>query len=358
MEMLDKIVNLMPSLPAGSKLMVGGANGRRLRMRNVFAAPIDMAKDFVAPLVPKNEEQIEFLEHALKDNYNFVFGSMQSKELRTLVNAMSLNSVKKDTKMIHQGDKGDYLYVLQSGTVKFVVDGVEVGEASNSGTVIGELALLYDCPRAATVVATTDCEVWRVSQHVFRRIKAAYALQNDHETRSALRQISFFQDLPQEYIHRLADSIFIRNFQQDEVLIRKGEEGETLIIIKEGHVLATDISIGGTKYADVSLGPGEYFGERPIVMGTPNVGTVTATTDGKAWFLTKERFLRTLGHLNLNEMIRKGQERKILVSASGSEVATPLSVKITVSLIFIMFRSFVPRWQFPCLNTPIFPQLK
>jgi cAMP-dependent protein kinase regulator len=327
MEVLDKLVSLMPSLVpgvGGHHLDKLGTNARRLRMRNVFAAPIEMAKDFVAPLVPKNEEQIEFLEHALKDN--FVFGSMQSKELRTLVNAMTLNSVKKGTKMIQQGDKGDYLYVLQSGTVKFMVDGVEVGEASSSGTVIGELALLYDCPRAATVVATTDCEVWRVSQHVFRRIKAAYALQNDLETRSALRKISFFQDLPQEYVHILADSMFIRNFKQDEVLIRKGDEGETLIIIKEGHLLATDISIGKTKYADSFLGPGDFFGERPIVMGTPNVATVTATTDGKAWFLTKERFLRTLGHLNLDELIRKGQERKILVSASRGKVATPLYV--------------------------------
>jgi cAMP-dependent protein kinase regulator len=344
MEVFDKLVNLMPSLPGAGGVQLE-VKVRRQRMRNVFAAPIEMAKDFAAPLVPENEEQIEFLEHALKDN--FIIGSMQSNELRTLVNAMALNSVKEGTEMIHQGDRGDYLYVLQSGTVKFIVDGVEVGEASSSGTVIGDLALLYDCPRAATVVAITDCKVWRVSQHVFRRIKAAYALQNDHETRSALRKLSFFQDLPQEYIHILADSMFVRNFQQGEVLIRKGEEGETLFIITEGYVAATDISIGGTKYADLSLGPGDYFGERPIVMGTPNAATVTAATDGKAWFLTKERFLGTLGHLNLNELIRKSQERKILVSASaGSEVATPLGVKITTvsSLIFMLFRSFVPRW--------------
>lgn len=282
-----------------------------LRMRNVFAAPIEMALDFVAPLIPKTDEEVAFLTEALQQH--FMFAKLSEAEQRQLIMAMELvPPITKGSTIITQGDKGDYLYVVQEGTVRFLVDGEDKGEASK-GSIIGELALLYDCPRAATVVAETDCELWRVSQYTFRRIKAAYALKNDQQTQSTVRGIPFFKDLPEEYIIKLADSLFQYSFKKGDVIVRKGEAGETMFIIKEGYIRGTDISIGTTDYADIRLGPGDFFGERCIVTGEAYQGTATAATDGRAWTLSKERFLHTVGHLNLNELVIKSQAKKILV---------------------------------------------
>jgi CRP-like cAMP-binding protein len=196
------------------------------------------------------------------------------------------------------------------------VDGTHVGSGER-GTLFGELSLLYDCPTAASVIATSDSKLWRVSQHTFRRIKQAYALSNDDETRTTIQSIPFFKDLPNEYIYRLADSLLPLKFTKGDVLATKGDVGETLFILKEGWIQATDISVGTTKYADIRLGPGEYFGERPIVTGKPNPGNAIALTDGTAWVLTKERFQKVVGHLNLEEFVLKAQDKKLLVRSKA-----------------------------------------
>ena len=225
--MLDKVMNLSPL--SGLPKPKSGEGEGRLRMRNIFAAPLDAVTkeldDLKNILTPKNEEQYEFLDAALSDH--FVFQHLNDKEKKRLMDAMSIKSVEKGTHIITQGEPGKYLYVIQEGTVQFLVDGIDVGQGER-GTIFGELSLLYDCPTAASVICTTDCQLWRVSQYTFRRIKAAHALSNDDETRSTIQSISFFKDLPNEYIYRLADSLLERKFQKGDVLATKGHKGDTL----------------------------------------------------------------------------------------------------------------------------------
>jgi len=313
--MFEKVLNFKPL--SGAPKPKGGQD-RRVRMRNIFAAPLDAVTkeldDLKNFLTPKNEEQYEFLENAL--DKHFVFQNLEDKEKKRLMDAMALKSVDQGTTIITQGEKGEYLYVIQEGTVQFLVDDKDVGEG-DQGTIFGELSLLYDCPTAASVIAKTDCKLWRVSQYVFRRIKAAHALSNDDETRSTIKSIDFFRDLPDEYIYRLADSLFERKFKKGEVLAEKGQEGEALFIIQEGWVEATDVSVGTTKYANLRLKPGDHFGERTIVTGQPYVATITALTDGVAWMMSKARFQKVVGHLNLEQLVLKAQDKKVLVRLKG-----------------------------------------
>jgi predicted MFS family arabinose efflux permease len=57
--------------------------------------------------------------------------------------------------LIRQGERGDRLYIIESGGVAIEVDGREVARSS-AGTYFGEIALLRDAPRMATVWAVTD----------------------------------------------------------------------------------------------------------------------------------------------------------------------------------------------------------
>jgi CRP-like cAMP-binding protein len=309
--MFDKIMNFKPL--SGSPHPK--AADRKVRMRNIFAAPLEKVTkeldDLKNILTPKNQEQEEFLDGALSSH--FIFQHLDPKEKKILMDAMSLKTAEKGTTIIQQGEKGEFLYIIEEGSVDFIVAGKQVGSGERA-TLFGELSLLYDCPTAASVIATSDCKLWRVSQYIFRRIKAAHALSNDNETRNTITSIPFFKDLPDEYIHHLADSLLKLKFSKGDVLATKGGVGETLFIIKEGWIQGTDISVGTTKYADIRLGKGEYFGERPIVTGEPNPANVTALTDGTAWILTKERFQKVVGHLNLEEFVLKAQDKKLLMA--------------------------------------------
>ena len=68
--------------------------------------------------------------------------------------------------MIRQGDVGDRFYVVDAAGSRSSVDGAEVATAAE-GDFFGEIALLHDVPRTATVRALEDAAVWALDQEEF-----------------------------------------------------------------------------------------------------------------------------------------------------------------------------------------------
>jgi len=71
--------------------------------------------------------------------------------------------------LFREGEPGDMMYVLITGTANIVVGG-EVIEEAGSGALLGELALIDSAPRAATVVATTDCRLAPLNKEQFHTL--------------------------------------------------------------------------------------------------------------------------------------------------------------------------------------------
>jgi CRP-like cAMP-binding protein len=97
-------------------------------------------------------------------------------ELRSLlVDALQPLTVPAGTVVIQQGAKGgDTFYVVQSGTCEVLVNDVAVA-TKGSGTAFGELALLYACPRAATVRAVDTTHLWVLHQRWYRLVTRSAA---------------------------------------------------------------------------------------------------------------------------------------------------------------------------------------
>jgi len=60
-------------------------------------------------------------------------------------------TVLEDKALINQGDAGDNFYVVDEGTFHIFVNGKKVLDVGPGGS-FGELALMYNTPRAATVI--------------------------------------------------------------------------------------------------------------------------------------------------------------------------------------------------------------
>ncbi|MET1083746.1 MAG: cyclic nucleotide-binding domain-containing protein [Burkholderiales bacterium] len=71
--------------------------------------------------------------------------------------------------LFREGEPGDVMYVLITGTANIVVGG-EVIEEAGSGALLGELALIDSAPRAATVVATTACRLAPLNKEQFHTL--------------------------------------------------------------------------------------------------------------------------------------------------------------------------------------------
>lgn len=82
-------------------------------------------------------------------------------------NHPKLRSVPASHVLFQQGDPGDFMYVLISGTAEIRVGDVVV-EHAERGTIVGEMAVIDKSPRSATVVASTDCSFAVIDERRFQ----------------------------------------------------------------------------------------------------------------------------------------------------------------------------------------------
>ena len=277
-------------------------------VKNVFARPLEINDDYKPPFHEKTKGESTFIAEALQKN--FVFENLDKHDLKPLVGAFEKVQVPKDDIIIKQGDEGDWFYIILKGSVSFIVDNKAVGKAK-SGNSFGELALLYTCPRAATVQALEPTVLFRVDQTTFRYILQSQTRKGVSDKVDLLLKIPFLRDLPDEDIAQLTNVMTPHKFSQGEYLMRKGDAADNFYIVQEGTLVATNIGLGEAKYEDVAINPGDYVGERALVTGDPRAADVVAKTDGLAFFIDKDTFERVLGKLN-DVIIRAQDQRKIV----------------------------------------------
>ena len=95
-------------------------------------------------------DTLEWIMECVSDNLLFLKLDRDQKE--RVVQRMQLITVKRGHFLIEQGaSNAQTFYVTESGTFDILVDGVKVGQYKRGGC-FGELALLYDSPRAASIV--------------------------------------------------------------------------------------------------------------------------------------------------------------------------------------------------------------
>lgn len=81
-------------------------------------------------------------------------------------NSTNFEIVPPNQVIIEEGETGDTMYVILEGSVDIIIDG-EIFETVGEGGVFGEMALIDDASRSATVVARSYCKVVPVSRKQF-----------------------------------------------------------------------------------------------------------------------------------------------------------------------------------------------
>jgi hypothetical protein len=116
-------------------------------LRSVYQKPLDDddQADFTPPLLRegqqrRSDEDGRLIRKALLQN--FVFASLPDRELDEMCQAFEDCSYSKGETIIDADNPGEHFYIIQSGTVQVLVDGVAVSQAT-SGDTFGELSLVY-----------------------------------------------------------------------------------------------------------------------------------------------------------------------------------------------------------------------
>jgi CRP-like cAMP-binding protein len=100
------------------------------------------------------------------------FGHLESAQLQDLMQHGEWVTVAPGEVLMQEGEVGDDFYAISSGKVN-ILRGDEVVDTAGTGEYVGEVALLFDVPRTATVVAYTPVRAFRLDRAGFDRLVAA-----------------------------------------------------------------------------------------------------------------------------------------------------------------------------------------
>eukprot|EP00968_Pinguiococcus_pyrenoidosus_P000781 scaffold47_cov258-Pinguiococcus_pyrenoidosus.AAC.108 len=239
---------------------------------------------------------------------HFMFSELTDGERMDVVNAMAPLSKTAGEEVIKQGEAGNDFFVLESGHCEVFVDDERVGEYSPGGS-FGELALMYDSPRAATIRATEASNLWTLDLRTFRRILATTSSAKMMARCEFLKKARLLAPLSNEQISRIAGAAREEHFSEGEYILKQGEPGDRFYIIREGRVKCTQLkAAGGNKETDLlTLRKSDYFGEMALMLDEPRHANCIAV-DGPVVCLTlnKKQFVELLGPVQqvLSRMMR------------------------------------------------------
>jgi CRP/FNR family cyclic AMP-dependent transcriptional regulator len=112
-----------------------------------------------------------------------LFESLSQRQIQRLAVSLKERNLSKGDVILSEGKSGIGFFVIGEGTVTYNVHGKDVG-TGGPGDYFGEIALIDDRPRMATVTAATDVTIYAMTRWEFR------GLSEEHpDIASGLRQV-------------------------------------------------------------------------------------------------------------------------------------------------------------------------
>ncbi|CAN0440529.1 unnamed protein product [Lampetra planeri] len=221
---------------------------------------------------------------------------LEDGRVTRMVECMYERAYSPEQAVVREGEAGNHLYVLAEGVVEMQQRGTCLGHM-HPGTVFGELAILYNCKRTATVKAVTAVRVWVLDRLTFQAIVIREEQARHQEHVCFLRSVSLLRQLPEEKLARIVDCMEVESYVKGEYIIRQGEEGSTFFIIARGSVRVTQAEEGRDEPRDIEvLGVGRYFGEKALISKDVRSANIIAADDAvECLVIDHQTFVQTVG---------------------------------------------------------------
>lgn len=290
--------------------------GRRISVSAESMDPTAPDEEFVKVVIPKSEEQRLRIQENIGNN--FLFRNLDEEQRNDIVNAMAEKCIKPGDVVIQQGAVGDFFYVVESGTLDVFVSkdgGKSLGDKVTdytAGGSFGELALMYNAPRAATVVATSECILWALDRVSFRRILMESTSRKRRMYENFLEEVPLLMSLIPYERSKIADALETVNFDDNQYVIQQGDVGDNFYIIEEGEAIVLKQDSKGLVHPMGMLKKGDYFGELALLTNKPRAASIIAKGRLKCATLGKKAFVRLLGPVV--DIIKRNAENYARVS--------------------------------------------
>lgn len=232
-----------------------------------------------------------------------LFSDLTEDAFISLVPQIGYLKVPAGREIVVQGQPGTSVYIIVEGEARVVrrANGESLDLARlMSGALFGELAMLTEKPRQATVVTTQPSELFEIDKRSLEAVAERHERIADEVVAFARRRLLFnvmatsavFE--PFAHPERLA---LLKQFESRFVdagatLIKDGQQPEGLYVVVEGEVEVSKVDDGGDRVVLAYLQAGEVFGEIGIIEDQPATADVRAVEKSVLLWLDREKFIR------------------------------------------------------------------
>ncbi|KAI5614983.1 cGMP-dependent protein kinase 1 isoform X2 [Silurus asotus] len=267
-----------------------GLEVRQSRAAVMAPEPIPEDMDISSTRVKKTTSERAQIMKAMQKN-DFLM-RLDEEQISMMVELLiSLDRCPGDN-IITEGTEGDSLYIVAAGELRVTQAGRNL-RTLTSGDVFGELAILYNCKRTASVKAVTAVKLWCIERQIYRSIMAIKSKKKREQLMGFLKTARTFKSLSDEQLSSIIDSMEEVKFQENEVIVREGAEGDTFYIILQGEVQVTK-KVNGQQKIIRKMGQGDHFGELALIREILRTATCTALVPVTCFAIDKEAFEETI----------------------------------------------------------------
>eukprot|EP00930_Biecheleria_cincta_P081738 TRINITY_DN7102_c0_g1_i2.p1 TRINITY_DN7102_c0_g1~~TRINITY_DN7102_c0_g1_i2.p1 ORF type:complete len:1123 (+),score=282.30 TRINITY_DN7102_c0_g1_i2:253-3621(+) len=212
------------------------------------------------PSYQKTAADREMIELSVKRNkvLGEVMG-LSDEQLHMVSEGVHMVEVKADVEVFKKGEWGNALFIVHDGVLKVV--GLDI--VLRAGDAFGELALMYDEPRSATIQATRDSKLWVFPRNSFKEVTQVSAKRRLAEYSDMLWNVPVIRDnINQKLLGMLAAAL---------------EDEGMLFLVFEG-TCVYDEEVDGEK-VERHLNRGDWIGEDQLMLQLPADTTVRVTSE-------------------------------------------------------------------------------
>lgn len=307
--------------------------------RDYLASPMTSYKtSMVVPHIL--EVQIESLVQKID-----LLSSLNRVQLRVLGNLFRYVTVAEGDVVIKEGDLGSEMYVVVQGSLAVFVESstgsVQLSiEDMMNGDYFGEIALIMNLPRTATVKATSRSLLLCLNKRDFTSFidfqpGVKQRLSETVKQRIAMQfkrfKVPFFAAVPDERFHELAELADLIEFAEGERVFEEGDVGHFFYLVVLGSLTVSQKQEEAVVQLS-QIGPGQYFGEMALLLNVPRLATVTANQRVVALTFSKQSFTRFFAN-------NDGAFADFALRMYGSE--SPLEAVLAHALARDMFKKHV-----------------
>jgi len=306
---------------SSNRLVAWGRSNKqrqRIRRQRGDSNTHTVERDAAAPGV--SSENRRFLVKVLQRH--FLFAGLEDEERDAVIDYMTQQKAAASEKIFDQGQRGDCCYFIQSGVFTVTIDGQNVKQLKPKHS-FGELALLYNVNRTATVCCNQEGLLLRMDRNCFHLCMTKLSERHIARAMSFFRTDPHFCSMNEDELKNLATVCSVQVFGRNEQILREGEVGDWMFIIIEGNVQTVDHDGNSTVKS-----PGTILGSAGMIMkqqitGAKAIDRVTCLA------LARNSLERLLG--SVEDVIRRSAINALLMDNHNAPNELAFFKALTVS---------------------------